>query len=80
MASFSDTYRRPEILFVFFVNQTNRPLGGSVQDIWKDPFLGALNTETTVFPTLLYTATREIPTLIYLQLVKGTPFGGGTSP
>ena len=50
----------------------NKQLGASVWDILKDPF----NNLTSVFPTLLYTSTREIPTFLYTSgLKKVTPSG-----
>ena len=46
---------------VLYNTWMNQPLGASVRDILKVP----LNTEMAVFPALLYTSTREIPTLLY---------------
>lgn len=42
---------------------------GSVRDIKTEPFKYLV----TVFPTLLYTSTREIPTLSYSSSLKKVP-------
>ena len=57
----------------------NQPLGALVRDILKGPFK---HLNMTVFPTLFYTSTREIPIpgLLYTSRLKKLPLSGRASP